>query len=397
MPTPVRLHLALALVAIPAATAQDTRAPSWPTSGWRASTPAAEGLDPAPLDELAAAIDAGTFGHVDRLFVARRGRAVLDRRWQHDYHVIGKGQRLGFGWGADAQPVEGLPPEFNYLDADRHPYRKGTQLHTLQSVTKSVTSLLIGVAIQRGAIQGIGSELLPFFGDHDTSRVDARLRQATLGDLLTMRTGIEWHETDRPLDRTNTTLQLEMSDDWIAFTLAQPMDAAPGEKWAYNSGASHLMSGVLKHATGSFADAFATEHLFAPLGIAQHYWKKDPQGFPDTEGGLYLAAEDLAKIGHLVLNDGVWDGERLLPEDWIARSTQRHVEVGGGRGYGYQWWRLDRDDVAVWAGMGFGGQLLLVLPARGIVAVVCSWNVFGRRVSPIQGPVIETLVAASRE
>jgi CubicO group peptidase (beta-lactamase class C family) len=211
-----------------------------------------------------------------------------------------------------------------------------------------------------------------------------------------MRTGIEWHETDRPLDRTNTTLQLEMSADWIAFTIAQPMDAAPGEKWAYNSGGSHLMSGVLKHATGVFADAFAKEHLFAPLGIRDFHWKKDPQGFPDTEGGLYLAAEDLAKIGHLVLHDGVWDGTRLLPEGWVAASCTRHAEAGGGRGYGYQWWRIDCGDVPVWAGLGFGGQVLLVIPSRRIVAVVNAWNVFDGRVRAVQAPMLDALLAASK-
>jgi CubicO group peptidase (beta-lactamase class C family) len=157
------------------------------------------------------------------------------------------------------------------------------------------------------------------------------------------------------------------------------------------------MSGVLKHATGAFADTFAKEHLFAPLGIATFHWKKDPQGFPDTEGGLYLAAEDLAKIGHLVLHDGVWDGTRLLPEGWVAASTQRHVEVGGGRGYGYQWWRVDRDGVPIQAGLGFGGQLLLVIPARGIVAVVSCWNVFGGRARGLQGPLVDALLAASRK
>jgi CubicO group peptidase (beta-lactamase class C family) len=389
-------HFLLVLLLAQVVNSQDAAATSWPTDGWRISTPAAEGLDAAPLDRLAQDVDAGTFGHVDRVFVARHGRVVFDRRWQHDYRAIGKGRRTGFGWGADAEPVEGLPPEFNYLDADRHPFLEDTQLHSLQSVTKSVTSLLVGVAIRRGAIAGVEAKLLGFFGDRDLAKVDERLRRATLADLLTMRTGIDWHETDRPLDRTNTTLQLEMSAEWIAFTLAQPMDAAPGEKWAYNSGGSHLMSGVLKHATGVFADAFAKEHLFAPLGIRDFHWKKDPQGFPDTEGGLYLAAEDLAKIGHLVLHDGVWDGTRLLPEGWVAASCTRHAEVGGGRGYGYQWWRIDCGDVPVWAGLGFGGQVLLVIPSRRIVAVVNAWNVLDGRVRAVQAPMLDALLAASK-
>ena len=143
--------------------------------------------------------------------------------------------------------------------------------------------------------------LLSFFKDRDLSRVDPRLQRATLADLLTMRSGIEWHEQDRPLDPTNTTVQLEWSKDWIAFTLSQPMDADPGTKWAYNSGGSALMAGIIRTATGRHIDEYANEWLFRPIGIRDFHWKKTPTGHPDTEGGLYLAADDLARIGYLYL------------------------------------------------------------------------------------------------
>jgi CubicO group peptidase (beta-lactamase class C family) len=193
-----------------------------------------------------------------------------------------------------------------------------------------------------------------------------------------MRSGIEWHEDDRPLDTTNTTLQLEMSRDWVQFTLDQPMDADPGTKWVYNSGGSHLMSQVVKQATDTTIDKYAERHLFGPLGIADYYWKKSPTGLPDGEGGLYLRSEDLAKIGYLYLNDGVWDGRRILPPTWVANATARQVDSVSEdrRGYGYQWWRLDRNGTDVWAGLGFGGQFLLVLPKARVVAVANSWNVF---------------------
>lgn len=393
MPLVFLRAIAAAIVLSALAPAQE---PPWPTTGWPKAEPAEAGLDAEPIDALLAAIDAGDHGNVDRVFVVRRGRAVVDRAWDRDYRAIGKGRRTGFGWGEGAEPVDGLPVEFNYLDPDRHPYRAGRRVHTLQSVTKSVTALLVGVAMRRGEIDGLDGELLPHFPDLDLAGVDPRLRKATLRDVLTMRSGIEWHESDRPLDRTNTTLQLEMSDDWIRFTLGQPMDAAPGEKWAYNSGGSHLLSGVLAHATGSFADAFARQHLFAPLGITDFHWKKDPQGFPDTEGGLYLAAEDLAKLGYLVLRDGRWDGERILPEGFVAAATARAVELGrGGRAYGYQWWRIDRGGVDIAAGLGFGGQLLLVIPDRDLVAVALCWNVFGDRVRNLESALTAALLQAS--
>ena len=120
-----------------------------------------------------------------------------------------------------------------------------------------------------------------------------------------MRSGIEWHESDRPLDETNTTWQLEQSKDWIAFTLAQPMDADPGTTWTYNSGGSALMAEIVRRATGRHIDAYAAEHLFAPLGIRAFHWKATPTGHPDTEGGLYLSAPDLARIGYLYLRGGM--------------------------------------------------------------------------------------------
>jgi len=357
----------------------DRPAAPWPTNGWAVSTPSAQGLDASPIMQLHGAIQAGTYGYIDRLVVIRNGYVVQNERYSQDYRSISRGRNGPLGCGVDACTGTTFQHEFNYLHPDWHPYYQGRDVHTLQSVTKSVASTLIGIAITRGEIAGTDVPLLSFFEDRDLSRVDDRLHDATLEDLLTMRSGIEWHETDRPLDETNTTLLLERSNDWIAFTLAQPMDARPGEKWVYNSGGSHLMSGVIRRATGRFADAYAEMYLFRPLGIRDYHWKKTPKGFPDTEGGLYLEAEQLAKLGYLFLKGGMWDGRRVVSEEWVQRATSRVVDRvnQAGWGYGYQWWRLDRDGVEVWAGLGFGGQFLLVLPQYQLIGVVNSWNIFG--------------------
>ena len=201
-------------------------------------------------------------------------------------------------------------------------------------------------------------------------------------------------EGDRPLDDTNTTVQLEKSKDWIQFTLDQPMDAAPGTKWTYNSGGSQLLSGIIKAATGRFIDDYANGMLFRPLGIRGFHWKKTPTGHPDTENGLYLSAQDLARIGLLYLRDGMWDGNRILPEGWIRSATTDHVPGLPGRwAYGYQWWLTTRDGVEIWAGRGFGGQLLIGIPSRDIVAVVQAWNVFGGGPRPIFDPLVAALLA----
>lgn len=370
----------------------------WPTNGWAVSSPEAQGLDMGALAALHDGIESGRFGYVDRLVVIRNGFLVMNERYENDYREISRGHQGPLGCGSDACSDAGDIHQFNYLHPDHHPYYQGRDVHSLQSVTKSITSALIGIAIERGAILDTDVPLLSFFDNYDLSHVDERLHRATLDDLLTMRSGIEWHETDRPFDETNTTLQLEYSDDWIQFTLDQPMDAAPGERWTYSSGGSHLMSGIIRAATGSFADDYAERFLFGPLGIDDYHWKKTPRGYPDTEGGLYLEAEQLAKIGYLYLNAGVWDGHRILADGWVEESTARYVERvnSAGWGYGYQWWRIDSGDTTVWAGLGFGGQYLLVLPQYHIIGVVNSWNLFGRPQQSIRVAFVNALVSAAR-
>jgi CubicO group peptidase (beta-lactamase class C family) len=388
--------LALVLTMHAAASEVSAQTRPWPTDGWAVSTPEAQGLRAAPFAHLDSATRAGAYGLVDRLVVIRNGRLVFSARYEHDYREISHGfvSPLGCGWES-CETAEDIY-QYTYVHPDHHPYYLGRDVHSLQSVTKSVTATLIGIAIGRGEIEGIDAPLLSFFEDYDLSGVHELLHRATLDDLLTMRSGIEWHEQDRPLDETNTTLQLEYSDDWIQFTLDQPMDAEPGTTWVYNSGGSHLMSGIIKAATGQFVDAYAEEHMFGPLGIHDYHWKKTPKGFPDTEGGLYLEAEQLAKIGYLYLNDGVWDGARILPEWWVPRATARIVEGvnTAGWAYGYQWWRIDRGTTVVWAGLGFGGQFLLILPDHDLVAVVNSWNVFGGRYASALGAMMAALEAS---
>lgn len=359
---------------------------------WQRSTLTEQDLSVAPIDALEARIGAGDFGNVDRLVIIRNGMLLVDERYGLDYREISRGKRAYIGCGIDACRDSTELHQFNYLHPDFHPWWQGRDVHSLQSVTKSVTATLIGIALGRGEIESLDVPLLSFFGAYDLSGVDARLHQATLRDLLTMRSGIEWHEGDRPLDGTNTTIQLEESDDWIRFTLGQPMDSDPGTKWAYNSGSSALMSEIIRSSTGEHVDAYAERYLFGPLGITDYYWKKTPTGHPDTEGGLYLEALDLARIGQLYLDDGMWNGQRVLPSGWARDATTRHVDSPA---YGYQWWLSNPGGVEVWSGRGFGGQFLVVIPSLRIVGVVNSWNVFGERVANILAPFTEALIQAA--
>lgn len=377
--------------------AASARQAPFPQSEWARSTPAGQSLDAAPLDALDARIRAGDFGLVDRMFVVRNGYQVADHRYEHDYREISRGVKGPIGCGLDACDDSTDVNEYNYYHPDFHPFYMGRPIHSLQSITKSVSSALIGIAIGRGEIAGTETPLLSLLPSYDTGGVDPRLRRATLDDLLTMRSGIEWHENDRPLNDTNTTLQLERSADWVRFTLAQPSDAEPGTKWVYNSGGSHLMSAVVRDATGMTVDLYAERYLFGPIGITEYHWKKTPAGLPDTEGGLYLEAPDLARFGYLYLRDGVWNGQRVLPDGWAAASTAIHAESvnPAGYGYGYQWWRIDRPDTPIWAGLGFGGQFLVVIPEHDLVGVINSWNLFGQPSGTILPAFISALLEAA--
>jgi CubicO group peptidase (beta-lactamase class C family) len=381
---------ALALGAVPVAAQQ----------AWPRSTLAAQGMSAAPLDSLVARVRKNEFGNIDRLVVVRNGHLLMDERFDRDYRVISRGKRTPIGCGIDACRDSTELHQFNYLHPDWHPWWQRRDVHSLQSVTKSVTATLIGIALGRGEIKTLQAPLLSFFSAYDLSRVDPRLRAATLQDLLTMRLGIEWHEQDRPLDDTNTTVQLERSADWIRFTLAQPMDTVPGKKWRYSSGDSQLMSEVIRSTTGQHVDQYAERHLFGPLGITDYYWKKTPTGHPDTEGGLYLEARDLARIGQLYLDDGVWNGRRMLPAGWVRDATTPHVAHTGPNpttpGYGYQWWIQEESGVTTWGGRGFGGQFLIVIPSLRIVAVANSWNVFGDAVPGIRPAFTDALARAAR-
>jgi CubicO group peptidase (beta-lactamase class C family) len=272
---------------------------------------------------------------------------------------------------------KGAPALYNYYDPEWHPYWKRSPLHTMQSVSKSVTSALVGIAIQRGEIPGVEAPVMPYFADFRVPP-DPRRDAMTLRHVLTMTTGIAWDESSVAYtDPRNNCAVMEGKEDWVQYVLEQPMAQAPGLKWQYNSGATQLLSFLIKKATGKEADDYAKEHLFGPLGI-EYAWKRTPRRLADTEGGLYLRPRDLAKLGYLFLKDGVWEGKRILPEGWVKDSTMRQVELDGGGAYGYKWWIAPREpgSPAAYAAVGYGGQLLIVVPDRQLLAVFTGWNIY---------------------
>jgi CubicO group peptidase (beta-lactamase class C family) len=355
---------------------------------WTTSRPEAEDMDTGVLEALHKELAAGDHGYVDALLVVRHGRIVFERSYAHDYDrlFVGKDPRRG---------------PYNYYDPDWHPYYKRGPLHTMQSVSKSVTSALVGVALRRGEIAGLDVKVMPYFKGLRVS-TDRRWAGLTLRHLLTMSAGIRWDETTVTYtDPTNSCAAMEASPDWVQFVLDQPMAEEPGRVFNYNSGVTQLLAHILKQATGRVPDEYAAEHLFSPIGIRTFHWKRTPTGLADAEGGLYLTARDLARIGSLFLQDGVWQGRRLLPEGWAAESTAPRLVVssqaGLERDYGYQWWSLPYgpERKRAFAAIGYGGQLLLVVPEHDLIAVLTGWNIYERR-PPAASVVLARILAALR-
>lgn len=352
-----RLARVLALAALCACGGDPAGPPPEPVAGddgWLNSTPAAEGLDAARLDALDGRISAGRYGVIDAVLVARHGRVA----WERYYN----------GW----------TPE---------------RAHTLQSVSKSVTSLLAGIAVGDGRL-AVDQPAVGFFPDYQPLRnLDDRKRAMRVEDLLTMRTGLDWSENPyegSPLQQLN-----ESSGDWVRFVADWPMREQPGTRWEYVSGGVILLGGIVGRAMGERVDSLAADRLFQPLGMRGYAWYRNPaDGFPHTGGGLLLRPRDLLKVGQLVLDGGRWNGRQVVPQSWIAESTRRAAVPSFGfgshsMGYGYLWWigslgdpanpRRETGDVIV--ASGTGGQWIFIVPAYDLVMVSMGWNTDERWVS----------------
>lgn len=360
------LSLTLSLAACASPPEAPNGAP-WPGESWPVSSPEAEGIRAPALDSLVADMEAGVYGLVDALLVIRHGKVVADHRFQQDYDSV-------------FAVYGGAPGIYNYDDPSWHPYKDGSDLHTLQSVTKSVSSAAFGIAVDEGLVPGVDTPAYAWFEDYEPYETDARKEATTLEDFLTMRSGIDWTTEGGYDDAEHSTVLLEASDAWIRFVLDRPTDAEPGTVYEYNDGVSVLLGKIVREATGRRMDDWARERLFEPIGIDEFYWKITPDGEADTEGGLYLTTHDLARIGYLFLRDGEWDGEQIISREWVRASTAPAVPGvapdGTGPGYGYQWWVPVHEDgeSLVYAGNGYGGQFLFVVPSEDLVVVFNGWQ-----------------------
>ena len=262
-------------------------------------------------------------------------------------------------------------------------YFKGYSSDDLQnifSITKSVSSTLTGIAVDKGFLQGVEDSLLSFFPQYNIT--DSIKQKLQLKHILTLTTGFEWDEKTYPYtDPKNSEYQMFQTDDWMKFVLQRPLSHNPGETFNYNTGSVHLLSSVFKKSTGLFANEFAEQYLFEPLGITNYFWNTDNQGFPctgATHGGLMMRIRDVAKYGFLYLNDGKWNNIQVIPEEWVEESTQKHIDIDDERGFGYLWWigsfTMNGKEIPHFFAAGFGGQTIHIVPELDLMIVFTCWN-----------------------
>jgi len=334
------LTLGLVLAGLSAALAAG-QAPAPPPSSWQwpVSTPEEQGLDPKVLADVVGLIRKGELlPRLHYLVVIRHGHLVLEENFN--------------GWGPG-------------------------KLHTLQSVSKSFASALVGIAIARGEFKGVDEKVLDFFPDmKGIASMDERKAAMRLSDILTMRTGTDYHEDgpDSPHFQLNN-----LATGWDKFYLDRPMIAAPGTSFRYDSGGVILISAMLKRRTGLHALEYAKRYLFGPLGIERLFWFGNAEGHTHTGGGLNLAARDAAKLGQLYLNKGRWGDVQVLPEKWVEESLKMHVDLTAPgqppSGYGYLWWVWAPDYQGktgeyIFAARGRGGQYVIVVPEHDMVVAL---------------------------
>ncbi|CAB1078914.1 hypothetical protein D1AOALGA4SA_6634 [Olavius algarvensis Delta 1 endosymbiont] len=314
--------------------------------GWETSSLRAEGIEPAKLYEMMHAILAGDSRYIHSILLIKNGKLVFEEYF--------------FGYSRDTK-------------------------HFLASVSKSVTSLAIGLTIDKGYVLDVATPASETFSNYKRTKWIEQEYPIRLKHMLTMTAGLNWdalsHRRSHP---GHTTYQMYASSDPIEFVLNRNLSDIPGQKFNYNSGLTILMGEMVRIKSGMGIDEFTGKFLFAPLGISDYSWDRFPDGAVQTDGGLHLRPRDMAKIGYMMLKNGQWRGKQVVSQKWITASTQTHIN-GLGLGYGYQWWRgkafINELEIEVVYASGHGGQKIFIIPQLDLVAVFTSkvFNPTGHR------------------
>jgi CubicO group peptidase (beta-lactamase class C family) len=252
-------------------------------------------------------------------------------------------------------------------------YYGGTTAATpqhLRSITKSIVSALVGIAIDKGLIGSVNDRVLDYIPELESQDNDIRKQHITIRHLLTMTSGFRWEE-DKMDEWFSSDTLAAISDAW-----ERPLTGSPGEIYNYDSASTDLLTVVLTRAAKQDAKTFLIETLFTPLDITDFEWEKDPAGYYRGGGGLIMRARDLAKVGQLFVQKGQWNRHQIVSQAWIEQSTAHQVRVNEIVSYGYLWRSRQVETTRHYYGMGYGGQYLMVVPGLNMVVVAThEWQV----------------------
>jgi CubicO group peptidase (beta-lactamase class C family) len=316
---------------------------------WSASSPNSEGLSLAPLMAMEKAISAGEFKKIGSILVARHGKLVYEK----------------------------------YFDGD------ASTLRDTRSATKSITDLLIGIAIGEHKLSGVDARVLSLLPERarKLQNPDPRKDKITVEDFLTMSSPLEcddWNDASRGNEE-----RMYLVEDWAQFILNLPLrgrmhlgeqvEAPPyGRYFSYCTGGVFTLSEVLEKVTGTRTDRYAQEKLFGPLGITDAVWVYSPMNIPQTGGGLRLTSRELLKIAELYRAGGQWRGRRILGAAWVEASTRPHARIDEDTEYGYLWWlkafKSGSKTYPAFYMSGNGGNKVAVFPGLDMAVVLTSTN-----------------------
>lgn len=245
--------------------------------------------------------------------------------------------------------------------------------HQTQSVTKSITSLVFGIAVDHGYFPNLDSAICDYFPEYFAS--DAK-REITIRHLLTMKAGLEFENS------TDSEQMINYASNSLAFVINKPLLYQPGKKFIYNDGCPQLISALIQKQTGLSMAEFAHKYLFAPLGVENYKWDNHKDGITYGANNLWLTPRDLLKIGQLIVNAGVWNNTQIISKAWIEESTSIHNTPSGIGSYGYYWY-IRPDNNAIVAS-GIGGQYIYIMPDKNLVLVFTA--------EPYTNPLISNFI-----
>ena len=292
----------------------------WPIDEWQIATPKSKNMDSDILEEMLEFIDEEN-PYYDSLVLIRNGYIILEKYY------------------------------FSYESED---------LHHLWSSTKSFISALVGIALGEGLIGSINDKMLDYFPNKTISSYEPRRENITIEHLLTMSSGIAWefylHQAI-----------FSGHEDPVEFALNLPLNFDPGSQFEYINGGPHVLSGIINEVIDTTVEEYAIEKLFNPIGINDFLWPKDQQNVTQGSYGLSLTPRDCARFGYLYLNNGTWDGQQIIPSDWVEKSLEVYWTLTSNVSYGYLWWVYPYNNC--FATRGYEEQNIFVLPEYDIVFV----------------------------